>query len=233
MIDICLNVPLCSVSSLDRSPFYSHISTSLQGLTTIRAYRAENRFKNQYDVYQDEHTAAWFLFMTGSRWLGARLDFICTVFIASAAFSPLFLAEGGVCKWPFWPLLVGLFHQLTLPKRGVFVLVFRQTLNPPQFTERLYKPAPLRVNASRKLAKRTLYQIVFTNLKHRWGLASRSEPNFICLMHCYGISQQTSCDIKLEASESFLGLSRTVWFISITYWLTPFWIALILALIHE
>ena len=86
------------VSSLDRSPFYSHISTSLQGLTTIRAYRAENRFKNQYDVYQDNHTAAWFLFMTGSRWLGARLDFICTVFIASAAFSPLFLAEGGIRK---------------------------------------------------------------------------------------------------------------------------------------
>ncbi|XP_022806581.1 multidrug resistance-associated protein 4-like [Stylophora pistillata] len=84
------------IEAMNRSPFYSHISTSLQGLTTIRAYRAENRFKNQYDVYQDEHTAAWFLFMTGSRWLGARLDFICTVFIASAAFSPLFLAEGGV-----------------------------------------------------------------------------------------------------------------------------------------
>ncbi|CAH3114175.1 unnamed protein product [Pocillopora meandrina] len=84
------------IEAMNRSPFYSHISTSLQGLTTIRAYRAENRFKNQYDVYQDNHTAAWFLFMTGSRWLGARLDFICTVFIASAAFSPLFLAEGGI-----------------------------------------------------------------------------------------------------------------------------------------
>lgn len=95
---ILMNCISISVSSLDRSPFYSHISTSLQGLTTIRAYRAENRFKNQYDVYQDNHTAAWFLFMTGSRWLGARLDFICTVFIASAAFSPLFLAEGGIRK---------------------------------------------------------------------------------------------------------------------------------------
>ena len=95
---ILMNCISISVSSLDRSPFYSHISTSLQGLTTIRAYRAENRFKNQYDVYQDNHTAAWFLFMTGSRWLGSRLDFICTVFIASAAFSPLFLAEGGIRK---------------------------------------------------------------------------------------------------------------------------------------
>ena len=95
---LLMNCISISVSSLDRSPFYSHISTSLQGLTTIRAYRAENRFKNQYDVYQDNHTAAWFLFMTGSRWLGARLDFICTVFIASAAFSPLFLAEGGIRK---------------------------------------------------------------------------------------------------------------------------------------
>jgi len=86
------------MSSLDRSPLYSHISTSLHGLTTIRAYLAEGRFRHLYEVYQDDHTAAWFLFMAGSRWLGSRLDFMCTVFITLAAFTPLFLAEGGIRK---------------------------------------------------------------------------------------------------------------------------------------
>ncbi|KAL9972704.1 hypothetical protein ACROYT_G019064 [Oculina patagonica] len=84
------------LEAMNRSPLYSHLSTSLQGLTTIRAYLAEGRFKHQYDVYQDDHTASWFLFMTASRWLGTRLDFMCNVFIALAAFTPLFLAQGGI-----------------------------------------------------------------------------------------------------------------------------------------
>jgi len=82
--------------SSDRNPFYSHVSASIQGLTTIRAYKAEGRFRHQFHVYQDEHTASWFLFLAASRWLGSRLDFMCTVFITLAAFTPLLMAEGGI-----------------------------------------------------------------------------------------------------------------------------------------
>ena len=85
-------------SSLDRSPLYSHISTTLHGLTTIRAYSAEGRFRRLHEIYHDDHTASWFLFMAGSRWLGTRLDFMCTVFISLASFTPLFLAEAGIRK---------------------------------------------------------------------------------------------------------------------------------------
>ena len=80
----------------DRNPFYSHLSASIQGLTTIRAYTAEERFRQQFHVYHDDHTASWFLFMTASRWLGSRLDFICSVFVTFAAFTPLLMAEGGI-----------------------------------------------------------------------------------------------------------------------------------------
>ena len=82
----------------DRNPLYSHISATIQGLTTIRAYSAEDRFRHMYHVYQDDHTATWFLFQAGSRWLGSRLDFMCAMFIVLVAITPLLMAEGGISK---------------------------------------------------------------------------------------------------------------------------------------
>ncbi|EDV27233.1 uncharacterized protein TRIADDRAFT_54972 [Trichoplax adhaerens] len=37
------------------SPIYSHMSTTLQGLTTLRAYKASNRFLQQFKEYTDRH----------------------------------------------------------------------------------------------------------------------------------------------------------------------------------
>ena len=45
-----------------RSPVFSHLSSSLQGLWTIRAFRAEQRFQNDFDAHQDLHSGALPLF---------------------------------------------------------------------------------------------------------------------------------------------------------------------------
>lgn len=39
-----------------RSPVFSHLSSSLQGLETIRALRAEQRFQKAFDAHQDLHS---------------------------------------------------------------------------------------------------------------------------------------------------------------------------------
>lgn len=39
-----------------RSPVFSHLSSSLQGLWTIRAFGAEERFQNAFDAHQDLHS---------------------------------------------------------------------------------------------------------------------------------------------------------------------------------
>uniref|UniRef100_A0A8C7TMN9 Cystic fibrosis transmembrane conductance regulator n=1 Tax=Oncorhynchus mykiss TaxID=8022 RepID=A0A8C7TMN9_ONCMY len=44
------------LESTTRSPVFSHLSSSLQGLWTIRAFRAEERFQNTFDAYQDLHS---------------------------------------------------------------------------------------------------------------------------------------------------------------------------------
>ncbi|XP_008142219.2 ATP-binding cassette sub-family C member 4 isoform X1 [Eptesicus fuscus] len=81
------------LESTTRSPVFSHLSSSLQGLWTIRAYRAEERFQELFDAHQDLHSEAWFLFLTTSRWFAVRLDAICAIFVTVVAFGSLILAN--------------------------------------------------------------------------------------------------------------------------------------------
>ncbi|XP_023233967.1 multidrug resistance-associated protein 4-like [Centruroides sculpturatus] len=51
-----------------RSPVFSHLSTSLYGITTIRAFNAETKFISTFNEYQDKHTATWFIYLSLNRW---------------------------------------------------------------------------------------------------------------------------------------------------------------------
>uniref|UniRef100_A0A4W4ENF7 Cystic fibrosis transmembrane conductance regulator n=1 Tax=Electrophorus electricus TaxID=8005 RepID=A0A4W4ENF7_ELEEL len=79
------------LESTTRSPVFSHLSSSLQGLWTIRAFKAEERFQQTFDAHQDLHSEAWFLFLTTSRWLAVRLDGMCSVFVTIMSFGCLLM----------------------------------------------------------------------------------------------------------------------------------------------
>ncbi|XP_076004927.1 ATP-binding cassette sub-family C member 4-like [Genypterus blacodes] len=76
-----------------RSPVFSHLSSTLQGLWTIRAFRAEERFQKTFDAHQDLHSESWFLFLTTSRWFAVRLDGMCSVFVTVTTFGCLLLRD--------------------------------------------------------------------------------------------------------------------------------------------
>ncbi|PWA31992.1 hypothetical protein CCH79_00018856, partial [Gambusia affinis] len=82
------------LESTTRSPVFSHLSSSLQGLWTIRALGAEERLRKTFDCYQDRHSEAWFLFLMTSRWFALRLDSICSVFITFTAFGCILFRDG-------------------------------------------------------------------------------------------------------------------------------------------
>uniref|UniRef100_A0A3P8ZF49 Multidrug resistance-associated protein 4 n=1 Tax=Esox lucius TaxID=8010 RepID=A0A3P8ZF49_ESOLU len=81
------------LESTTRSPVFSHLSSSLQGLWTIRAYKAQQRFQQMFDSHQDLHSEAWFLFLTTSRWFAVRLDGICSIFVTITTFGCLLLRD--------------------------------------------------------------------------------------------------------------------------------------------
>ncbi|CAG2174237.1 unnamed protein product, partial [Oppiella nova] len=64
-----------------RSPIYSHVSTTLNGIASIRAYGAQQAVEKQLHVYLDDHSATWFLFLCASRSLGMVLDGLCIVYL--------------------------------------------------------------------------------------------------------------------------------------------------------
>ncbi|RWS14111.1 ABC transporter-like protein 16, partial [Dinothrombium tinctorium] len=71
------------LEGITRSPVFTHLSTSLYGLTTIRAFNSQTRFEKKFDGYQDIHTAAWFLYISASRWFIVILDWICVFYITA------------------------------------------------------------------------------------------------------------------------------------------------------
>ncbi|CAL8406684.1 unnamed protein product [Arctogadus glacialis] len=70
-----------------RSPMISHLSSSLQGLWTIRAFRAEQRFQNVFDAHQDRHSETWYLLLCTTRWFAMRLELLCAVFVIILTFA--------------------------------------------------------------------------------------------------------------------------------------------------
>ncbi|KXJ70782.1 hypothetical protein RP20_CCG022511 [Aedes albopictus] len=65
-----------------RSPIYSHLSASLSGLSTIRAFGAEKVLVREFDGHQDLHSSSFYLFISTSRAFGFYLDVFCVIYIA-------------------------------------------------------------------------------------------------------------------------------------------------------
>ncbi|XP_066141508.1 ATP-binding cassette sub-family C member 4-like [Euwallacea fornicatus] len=76
-----------------RSPVFTHLSATLTGLTTIRAFEAENILRNEFDKYQDGHTSAWFMFIAASSAFGLIMDMLCFTFISLVTFSFLIFSK--------------------------------------------------------------------------------------------------------------------------------------------
>jgi len=65
-----------------RSPVFTHLSSSLIGLTTLRAHKAETIFQGIFDSSQDIHSSAWYMFLATTRWFGILLNWICVIYVA-------------------------------------------------------------------------------------------------------------------------------------------------------
>lgn len=71
-----------------RSPVFSHFHETLGGVSTVRAYGAETRFKHRVGQLVDANVQAYLASITANRWLGLRLEFIgANVVLLAAGFA--------------------------------------------------------------------------------------------------------------------------------------------------
>ncbi|XP_067014322.2 ATP-binding cassette subfamily C member 4 [Anabrus simplex] len=75
------------VEGITKSPVFTHLHATLQGLTTIRAYGAQDILKDEFDKHQDLHSSAWYMFITTSTAFGFSLDILSLIYIACVTFS--------------------------------------------------------------------------------------------------------------------------------------------------
>eukprot|EP00793_Prasinoderma_coloniale_P005601 PRCOL_00004075-RA len=72
---------------VSRSPIYASFSATLAGLTTVRAFGAQERSHEAFIGALHENSAWLITFIGIQRWLGIRLDAICALLVSVASIS--------------------------------------------------------------------------------------------------------------------------------------------------
>ncbi|XP_072762870.1 ATP-binding cassette sub-family C member 4 [Anoplolepis gracilipes] len=81
------------LEGISRSPVFTHLNATLNGLTTIRAYCAQDILKQEFDKLQDVHTSTVYMYIVTSTAFGFVLDVFCFFFISLITFSFLLINQ--------------------------------------------------------------------------------------------------------------------------------------------
>lgn len=103
------------MSSTALSPLYEHFNESLQGLSSIRAYRATPRFKLENELYLDLSQRTQFSSAAANQWLSLRLQFIGVALLTGVAIMAVVQHQYDVAD----PGFIGIAITYTLSITGL------------------------------------------------------------------------------------------------------------------
>ncbi|XP_039312865.1 probable multidrug resistance-associated protein lethal(2)03659 isoform X2 [Solenopsis invicta] len=81
------------LEGIARSPVFTHLNATLNGLMTIRAYCAQDILKQEFGKLQDVHTSTTFMYTVTSTAFGFSLDMFCFILTSLVTFSFLMLNQ--------------------------------------------------------------------------------------------------------------------------------------------
>lgn len=116
------------LDALSRSPIFSLFSATLSGLPVVRAFQSEKIISDQFYKLVNTNTQAYFALLVCVRWLGFRLDMVCSLFIASSAFLAVYSTtpEGGALSGDIGGARIALGLSYVIGLTGWFQYVVRQ-----------------------------------------------------------------------------------------------------------
>ena len=108
------------IDSVLRSSVYAQFGETLTGLSTVRAYREQDRFIAMNEKFIDRMNGAYLLTITNQRWLGIRLDFTGTLLILVVAILAV------TSRFNVDPATTGLVLSYTMQVTGMIGWMVRQ-----------------------------------------------------------------------------------------------------------
>ncbi|KDR24429.1 putative multidrug resistance-associated protein, partial [Zootermopsis nevadensis] len=81
------------LEGITKSPVFSHLSASLQGLSTIRALGAQTMLEKEFDSHQDLHSSVWYIFAAVTRAFALYLDSVCLIYMTCVTLGFLVMGE--------------------------------------------------------------------------------------------------------------------------------------------
>lgn len=73
------------LDGVTRSPIFSHLQATVQGLSTLHAFDKMAQFNERFKTLVDSNTLPFFMYFVSNRWLAVRLDIITiTITITTA-----------------------------------------------------------------------------------------------------------------------------------------------------
>jgi len=165
------------LEDVTRSPIYTHVNSSLQGLATIRAFNLEQILIQEFTMHQDLHSSTWYLFLSLSKAFGFWLNICCMFYIIIVIFSLLLISDATNGRY------VGLTVTQAIVMTGIFQWVMRYTAdleNQMTSVERVLEYSDIPQESTFKTAPNKLLptnwpnngQIIFENFYLRYDLDS-------------------------------------------------------------
>lgn len=70
-----------------RSPIFSHVNATFQGLTTIHSSDAEKRLTDEFHYHMDLNSSTTYLYLATTRAFAYWLEIVCVIYIATITLS--------------------------------------------------------------------------------------------------------------------------------------------------
>ncbi|XP_069104067.1 ATP-binding cassette sub-family C member 5-like isoform X2 [Argopecten irradians] len=102
-----------------RSPLLSHVTASIQGISTIHAFGKSQEFLDKFHQLMDTNTVPFFLFYSSNRWLAVRLDLLSAIVIGVTGLLVILTYES------ITPALAGMAMAFAIQMTGLFQFTIR------------------------------------------------------------------------------------------------------------
>lgn len=111
------------LDSVSRSPIFSHFGETINGLTTIKAYKAEERFIDLMEKKIDQNIAFFHPSLIANRWLDINLNFLGGLVSFFASVFAIISREN------LTPAIAGLSISFSLSVRSKILFLINTILN--------------------------------------------------------------------------------------------------------